>query len=290
LWIETWTVPSPFLFLLLVLLSIESFDTGLVSLQKDNALFYFTLPLSAFGFSSENSGLANSGTDQLALAAEWRVPGVFDSNIVSWLESPGLLAGVEVGQRMFPIDVPDIFNTDYLDLVRQARESNVTSSACDSEFVMENVTDKLCEAIKSVSLLNVVADMDIPLQLCFSEDDTVMSPRIFSDSNINVFGNRNVTRYPGFGPLGVRSVRGDHVSAMIFCSFAPLETFIDVDSADRPNLILPLMGEQAAMCAPSKTAPASTGIPPSGAPLMFSHMTSIRGIALAVALLSSSTF
>jgi hypothetical protein len=278
------------LFLFLVLLLTESFDTGLVSLGKDNALFYFTLPLIAFSLSSENRGLANSGTDQLALAAEWRVPDDFDSNIVSWLESPGLLTGVEVGQRMFPIDVPDIFNTDYLDLVRQAREANIASSACDSEFVLENVTNKLCEAIKSVSLLNVVANMDVPLQLCFSEDDTVMSPRVFKDSDINVFENPNVTKYPGLGPLGVRSVRGDHVSAMIFCSFAPLETLIDVDSADRPNLISPLVGEQAAVCASSKTALAPTGMPASGAPLMVSHMTSIRGIALAVALLSSSMF
>jgi hypothetical protein len=276
--------------LLLVFLFTESFDTGLVSLQKDNALFYFTLPLSAFAFSSENPGFANSGTQQLALAPEWRVLDDFDSNINSWLESPGLLTGVEVGQRMFPIDVPDIFNSDYLDLVRQAREANIASSACDSEFVLENVTDKLCEAIKSVSLLSVVANMDIPLQLCYSESDTVMSPRVFMDSDINVFGNRNVTKYPGLGPLGVRSVTGDHVSAMIFCSFAPLETFIDVNDADRSTLISPLVGEQAAVCASSKTAPATTGMPPSGAPLMFSSVTSIRGIALAVALLSSSIF
>jgi hypothetical protein len=32
--------------------------------------------------------------------------------------------------------------------------------------------DKLCEAINSVSLLTVVANMAIPLQLCYSENDT----------------------------------------------------------------------------------------------------------------------
>jgi hypothetical protein len=137
----------------------ESFDTGLVGLDTDNALFYSMLPYRAFAFSSENPGLANSGTEQLALAPEWRVPGDFDSNIISWLESPGNLTRDEVGQRMLAIDVPDIFNADYLDLVRQARGANITSSACRSEFVLENVTDKLCEASNSGTLLNVVANL-----------------------------------------------------------------------------------------------------------------------------------
>jgi hypothetical protein len=274
--------------LLLILLLTESFDTGLVSLEKDNALFYSTLPFSAFAFSSENPGLANSGTDQLALAPEWRVPSDFDSNIISWLENPGVLTSDEVASRMMPIDVPDIFNADYLDLVRQARAANVTSSACDSEFVLENVTDKLCEAIKSVSLLNAVANMDIPLRLCYSESDTVASPRLFTDSDVNVFGNPNVTKYQGLGVLGVRPVTGDHIGATISCSIAPLERFLNVDSADRPNLISTLVREQAAMCASSKSAPspAPTGMPSSGAPLMFSRLATSNGIALAVAFFS----
>jgi hypothetical protein len=274
--------------LLLVLLLTESFAAGVVSLETDNGLFYSTLPYSAFAVSSGNPGLANSGTDQLALAPEWRVPGDFDSNIISWLESPGNLTRDEVGQRMLAIDVPDIFNADYLDLVRQARGANITSSACKSDFVLENVTDKLCEAINSASLLNVVANYDIPLQLCYSESDTVMSPRVFMDSDMNVFGNPNVTKYAG--PLDAVAVTGDHLDTISLCSVAPLERFLDVNSADRPNLISPLMGEQAAVCASSKTAPspAPTGMPPSGAHLMFSRVATGSGIALVLALLSLS--
>jgi hypothetical protein len=54
------------------------------------------------------------------------------------------------------------------------------------------------------------------------------------------------------GPLGLLPVKGDHVDAV-----ALLERFLDVKSADRPNLISPLMGEQAAVYALSKTAPSS---------------------------------
>jgi hypothetical protein len=274
--------------LLLVLLFTESFDTGLVSLEKDNVLFYSTLPFHAFAFSNESPGFANSGTQQLALAPEWRVLDDFDSNIISWLESPGNLTGDEIALRMMAINPTDVVNADYLDLVRQARAANV-SFACKSDFVLENVTDKLCEAIRSVSLLNVVANYDIPLQLCYSESDTVMSPRVFMDSNINVFGNPNVTKYPGLGPLGVRPVTGDHNGAMISCSIASLQTFVDDNGAD---LISPLMGEQAAVCASSKTvpSPAPTGMPPSGASLMFSRLATSNGIALAAALFSLSIF
>jgi hypothetical protein len=281
--------PHRLLSLLLVLLFTESFDTGLVSLEKDNAVFYSTLPYSAFAFTSENPGLANTGTEQSALAPEWTVPSDFDSNIISWLESPGNLTGDEVTLRMMAINPTDIVNADYLDLVRQARAANV-SFACNSEFVLENVTDKLCEAINSASLLNVVADYDIRLKLCYSKDDTVVSPRLFRDSDINVFGNPNVTKYTG--PLGVLAVSGDHSDAIYLCSVASLEFLIDnIGFADRLNLISPLMGEQAAVCASSKTAPspAPTGMP-SGATMMFSRVAASSGIALAVALLSCSMF
>jgi hypothetical protein len=276
-------------FFSLLLLLTESFDDGLVNLEKDNALFYNILPLSAFAFSSENPGLANSGTEQLALAPEWRVTGDFDRDVISWFESPAPLTTEEIGLRMLSINVTDILNADYLDLVRQARAADV-SFACDSEFVLENVTDKLCEAINGASLVNVVANIDIPLQLCYSKDDTVASPRVYSDSDINIFGNANVKKYAG--PLGILTVRGDHYDTVSLCSVAPMERFLDVKSADRANSISPLMGEHAAVCALSKTAPstAPSAMPPSGATLTYSSVVASSGIALAVALLSLSMF
>jgi hypothetical protein len=278
--------------LLLLLLLTESFDTGLVSVETNNAIFYTLLPLLAFAYSSENPGLANSGTEQLLLAPEWRVRGDFDSNIISWLDTPDFLTSEEIGLRVFainPINPTEILNADYLDLVRQARAANV-SFACNSDLVLANVTDKLCEAINSGSLLNVVANYDMPLQLCYSEDDTVVSPRLFTDSDINVFGkNPNVTNYPG--PLGFLTVSGDHLDTLFLCSVASLETFVDLNDADRPNLISPLTGEKAAVCASSKTAPSSAPTTStSGAPLMFSRVATSSGIALVVALLSLSMF
>jgi hypothetical protein len=277
------------LVLLLLLLLTESFDNGLVNLATSNAIYYSILPLIAFVLSSENPGLANSGTEQLALAPEWRVTGDFDRDIISWLESPAPLTTEEIGLRMLSINVTDILNADYLDLVRQARAADV-SFACDSEFVLENVTDKLCEAINSVSLLNVVASMDIPLQLCYSEDDTVISPLVYLDSDINIFGNPNVTKYEG--PLGIIAVSGDHLDAVTVCSVAPMERFLDTESADRPNLISSLVGEQAAVCALSRTAPSSapSAMPPSGATLTYSRVVASSGIALTVALLLLSMF
>jgi hypothetical protein len=50
------------------------------------------------------------------------------------------------------------------------------------------------------------------------------------------------------GPLGALPVTGDHFSAVTLCSLAPLERFLNVDAADRPNLISPLVGDEAAMC------------------------------------------
>jgi hypothetical protein len=272
---------------LLLLLFIESFDNGLVTDEKDNVLLYRMLPLNVFAFSSENPGLANSGTEQLALAPEWRNTSDFDRDIISWMESPGVLTGSQVAQHMLSVFVPDIFNVDYLDLVRQARAANV-SFACSSEFVLENVTDKLCEAINSVSLLDVVADMDIPLQLCYSEYDTVISPRVYTDSDINVFGNANVTKFSGISPLGVAALTRDHTGATILCTVAPLDLFVDVKSADRSNLISPLIGEQAAVCALSKTAPSSA--PTSGAAVIFSQVATSSGIALTFVLLSFAMF
>jgi hypothetical protein len=308
---KDWTVTSLFILPLLSLLLTESFDTGRVTLETESAIYARILPLIGFVFSSENPGLANSGTDQLALASEWRVTGDFDRDIISWFESPGLLTDEEIASRMLSIDVPSIFNADYLDLVRQARAANV-SFACRSDFVLEGVTDKLCEAVNSVSLLDVVANMDIPLQLCYSEDDTVISflasdtinanvtkytgPLELLGSDINYFGNANVTKF--VGPFG-QPISGDHISAVILCSMAPLVgrgSFLDIYNVDRPNLISPLMGEQAAVCAASKAAPSSapttfrTGMPASGATLTFSLVAASSGIALAVALLSLSMF
>jgi hypothetical protein len=285
------------LFLSLLLL-IESFDIGLVTLETDNALFYSTLPFIGFVFSSENPGLANSGTDQLALAPEWRNTSDFDRDIISWMESPGVLTLAEISQRMLPVFVPEIFNVDYLDLLRQARAAGV-SFACQSEFVTENVTDKLCEMINSLSLLDVVADLDIPLQLCYSTDDTVISPLVYTDSRFNAFlGNPNVTLYEG--PLGLIPVAGDHANAVTLCSVAPLERFLNVDAADRPNLISPLTGNQAAVCALSKSgetvqvptsAPTTTsGAAAAAAPLTFSRVATSSGIAMAAAFLSMSMF
>jgi hypothetical protein len=69
-------------------LLIESFDTSLVTLEKDNAIFYSILPLYAFAYSSDVPGLANAGTEHLALAPEWRNTSDFDRNIIAWIESP----------------------------------------------------------------------------------------------------------------------------------------------------------------------------------------------------------
>jgi hypothetical protein len=271
----------------LLLFFAESFDNGLVTSEKDNVLLYRMLPLNVFAFSSENPGLANSGTDQSALASEWRVTGNFDRDIISWIESPDPLTAEEIVPRMLPTNVPDIFNADYLDLVRKSRAADNTSFACNSEFVLENVTDKLCEAINSVSLLTAVANLDIPLQLCYSENDSVVSSRVYKDKAINVYGNANVTNFSGNGPLGFTALTRDHTGAIILCTVAPLKEFVDVESMDRSNLISPLMGEQANVCALSKTAPSSAPAS-SGAPLITSRMARISGTALAVALLSLS--
>jgi hypothetical protein len=282
-------VSSPFLFCCLLLLT-ESLDTGLVTLETDNALFYSILPFTGFTMSSENPGLANTGTGQVALAPEWMVAGDFDRNIISWMESPTPLTSEEVGFRMLPVNLPDIYNADWLDLVRQTRAAGLFS-ACNSDFVLENVTDKLCEATNSLSLLTVVAQMNIPLQVCYSVDDTVASARVYSDMDINVFGNPNITKYAG--PLGFLPVEGDHVAAVTLCSVAPLERFIDVESADRPNLISLLVGDQAAVCALSRTGPSSApagGMPPSGATSLFSRVGASSGIVLAVALCSLAMF
>jgi hypothetical protein len=271
---------------------VESFDTGIITMATVSRIYYYILPYIACVLST-NPGLANFGTDQLALAPEWRNSSNFDRDIISWLESPGLLTSGEIAQRMLPISVPSILNADYLGLLRQARAAGV-SYACGSEFVVEGATDKICEAINSASLLDYVANIDIPLQLCYSPDDTVISAAVYSDAAINVFGNPNVTPYPG--PLGLLPVTGDHLAAVALCSVAPLERFLDVESADRPNLISPLMADQAAMCALSKaetvTVPSSapTEMPPSGASLKFSRVATSSGIALAVALLSWSMF
>jgi hypothetical protein len=269
-----------------IILYTESFDNGLVSLQTDSASYYSILPFIAYAFSVENPGLANTGTDQQALAPEWRNATNFDRDIISWFESPGLLTSREVAQRMLPIDVTSVFNADYLALLRQARAAGV-SFACDSEFVVVNVTDKLCEAVNSVSLLNVVADIDIPLQLCYSLNDTVVSPLVYTDSSINITGNPNVTFYAG--PLGLLPVTGDHFSAVTLCSVGPLERFLNVDAADRPNLLSPLMGDQAAMCALSKsqaTVPSSAPTPATSGATIRMVATSSGIAALAGALLS----
>jgi hypothetical protein len=227
----------------------ESFDNGLVSLEKDNALLVILLPFNAFSYSIGINGLANSGTDQLVLSPEWRVPGNFDRNIISWFESPSPLNTRDIGIRMLSVFPPEVINADYIDLIRQARAAN-SSPACESDLVVEGLTDKIYELESSISLLNVIANLDIPLQLCYSEEDTVVSPRAFLDAR--VFGNANVTKYPG--PLGFFPVAGDHSTAIVQCAVASVEEFLDNTSEDRANLITPLMGEQAAVCA-SKTAP-----------------------------------
>jgi hypothetical protein len=217
----------------------------------------------------------------------WRQNGGMPVTLSATLfRGPDPLTTTEVSQRTFFVNVPSIFNAGYLDLLRQARAANV-SFGCESEFVVENVTDKLCEDVNSAGLLDIIADLDIPLQLCYSLDDTVISPFVFTDSSVNVFGNPNVTVYAG--PLGLLPVTGDHFAAVTLRSVAPLERFLNVEAADRPNLISSLTGEQAATCALSKSQTTVPTSAPTSSETSGVVATSSAGIAvLAGALLSLS--
>jgi hypothetical protein len=209
----------------------DSFDTGLVT-RKGQC---YILPYSSFvGFalSSENPDWPTGDRPVGSGAGAWRNASDFDRDIISWIESLVFSMSTEITQRMLSVFMPDIINVDYLDLCGK-RAANV--SLLRSRVCTENVTDKLCEAVNSVSLFDVVANLDIPCNL--------LQRRRYRDFSFIFYGQQyqSAISTTFYGPLGVLPVTGDHFCRHL-CSLAFWNGFSMWMPRTRPNLISALCG------------------------------------------------
>jgi hypothetical protein len=217
--------------------------------------------LAAFSFSAETPGFNNTGTEFSLLSAAVR------DDIVGALSSTGSqgdLSGV------LPDNLANILNTDTLALFRNANELKVERPCGDG-----NTEQSLCREVLRASTWRVltgeVARLRIPIELCYSDGDTLLSANQFPDRN---FVDADVTVFAGPTGLNELAPAGDHEMSLRLCSLSPMLFYSlnghrPVKIVDRGNFMPALEGAQLQECPATRLdvtlepslAPGSTPMP-----------------------------
>lgn len=225
---------------------VRDFDTGEVS---GDALFVnrVALPFSCFVSSINTPGLANSNTGQLTVHPDWNIQGNFSRNVIDWFKSPEPLGSLEI-LGLMPQDPTQVLVPEIRELFRDAIAANITSPCSALDLVVENVTDKICEYFLQVDGFFLVNQTTIPTHVCWSPDDTVSLASQVPDY---LFENPVVE---------LQLVQGDHGAAVLACTVYTLVFLVDPSVPDRPTLIRPLEGNDAAVCFMNDTSPTPSPI------------------------------
>jgi hypothetical protein len=207
--------------------------------------------LAAFSYSAETPGYINTGTGQTLLAPEVREP------IVAALSS------VRQGQlsAALPDNLADIITPDLLELFRNASEFQMESRPCDDS----SLDAELCQQIVFGSAWRVltgeVARLNIPIELCYSPQDSWLSARQFPDEIFQDTVDVSTFR----GPIGLEDLApfGDHEQSLRLCSLSPM-LFYTLEG-HRPTAVedwgnyMPVLDEaESAVCLASRPVPTAS--------------------------------
>jgi hypothetical protein len=189
-------------------------------------------------------GFNNTGTESSLLSATTR------EGIV------GALSNTQQGElsALLPGNLADILNPDLLELFRNANELGIASPC-------EGTESGLCTEISQASAWRVltgeVARLNIPIELCYSTEDTLLSVRQFPDE-IFADADQDVTKFAGPTGLGQLVPSGDHALSLRLCSLSPMLFYTlnghrPVAVEDRGDFMPDLDNEQLQACPATRT-------------------------------------
>jgi hypothetical protein len=241
--------------------SIATMDAGLTN--SDTQLRDELFLLAAFSYSAETPGFNNTGTDFSLLSAAVR------DDIVGALSSTGSqgdLSGV------LPDNLANILNTDTLALFRNANVNQI-ERPCDDGSIDRSLCNEVLLASAWRVLTGEKARLRIPIELCYSDGDTLLSANEFPDK-IFADAEDDVTVFAGPTGLNELAPVGDHETSLRLCSLSPMLFYSlnghrPVKIVDRGNFMPGLEGPQLQECPATRLdvtlepslAPGSTPMP-----------------------------
>lgn len=222
---------------------IDQIDTGKFPLQEFGWP-QFISGLLGYSYSSTNTDLVNTGTGQDLLSEDWidSVTNVMINDFSSFEFA-----------AFYPAEDPLVMmNPDFVTMMRIAVVDG-ERDACGT-MAKEGSTDKLCEAMQSNDLIDILETATYPVSICHSPEDDAIS-----------YGNLpdNIDQLDNVSLFNLLPVQGDHFESSSTCLIAmmlPMSSFGDyvsskIDDLDEPG---------ACSRIPSPTDPPS--IPPPSTP------------------------
>lgn len=197
--------------------------------------------------SNEIPGLANTGSGQFALADAYRGLDTSVANAYEWFQGPD---GISLLTALFtvPADVSATVNQKLVEIMRQTRARGARG-ACSAELIVEGETDLLCETLEQGNYWDEISSTELPLQLCWSDDDTLVGaenypPFLLENTNVNLYNPP--------------SASGDHLQAFLFCLTGAVIPFTEPTR----HAIQPLPGSQLLVCESDVNDPDETTVRP----------------------------
>jgi hypothetical protein len=187
----------------------SSFGT---TINSDTQLRDELLLLAAFSFSVETTGFNNTGTGLTLLSSA----GTIRDDIVGALSNANTLQEGELS-AMLPENLAEILNPNILELFRNAVQFQ-EGRPCNG-----GIEPELCREVLLASAWRVltgeVARLTIPIELCYSAQDTLLSVRQFPGE---IFADQDVTTYVGPTGLDQLAPVGNHELSLRLCSLSPM--------------------------------------------------------------------
>jgi hypothetical protein len=196
--------------------------------------------LAAFSFSAETPGFSNTGTGSSLLSVAMR------DDIVGALSSTG---SQEDLSAVLPDNLANVLNTDILELFRNANEFQI-KRPCDDGSIEQNLCTEVLQASTWRVLSGLEARLRFPIELCYSNGDTLLSADQFPVEN---FVNAYVTVFAGPTGLNELAPVGDHEASLRSCSLSPMLFYSlnghrPVNIEDRGDFMPALEGAQLQEC------------------------------------------
>lgn len=215
----------------------DTYDSGRLSVTSNNLVFQIIAPFIGFVHSSDLPGLANSGDiDQRFLASEFQDPTDISTNVFQWFTAPSALDFFQI-LGLSPPNALDTLNPNLVNVLRESLQRGETET-CPADLIQAGVNDLICRTLDQGNLWNTISETTLPLEICFSPDDTVTSTTNFPSK---LFDNPSVRRFEP--PVPQLASSGDHLQAQVLCSNSALLSFLA-----KPLLVEPLNSWQEDTC------------------------------------------
>ena len=187
-------------------------------------------PAAAYAFSNNFPFLANAGTGEIALSANWSDPRNSTRDIISWFAAKDPLT-FEQQLNLEPLKLEEIYNPDLVALYAEGRARG-DLGACNNP---SNTTVFLCKAFVENGLWGALQnDVSFPTSLCYSKEDEVVGYVNFPTNNTNP----NVKPYQPF--IAALAPQGGHLEANVFCILDPISALALASGANTPTSMAPL--------------------------------------------------